>query len=68
MLGFFESMLKLLKFQEIETDNFVFRLHYKVTITGDMAVSLSYIFLGHVSCSGSLLPDVDLHSILWKSY
>jgi len=31
MLAFFESMLKLLKFQKIETDNFVFRLHYKFT-------------------------------------
>merc|ERR1711874_414596 len=31
MLGFFESLFKLLKFEKIQTDNFVFRLHYKFT-------------------------------------
>ena len=30
MLGFFESLFKLLKFEKITTDNVVFRMHYKV--------------------------------------
>ena len=30
MLGFFESLIKLLKFEKIRTDNVVFRMHYKV--------------------------------------
>ena len=31
MLGFFESLFKLLKFEKITTDNVVFRMHYKLT-------------------------------------
>ena len=30
MQSFFEPLLKLLKLEKIETDNYVFRLHYKV--------------------------------------
>ena len=30
MLNFFEPLLKVLKLEKIETDNYVFRLHYKV--------------------------------------
>ena len=31
MLGFFESLFKLLKFEKMMTDNVVFRMHYKVS-------------------------------------
>ena len=31
MQSFFEPLLKLLKLEKIETDNYVFRLHYKVS-------------------------------------
>ena len=30
MQTFFEPLMKLLKLEKIETDNLVFRLHYKV--------------------------------------
>ena len=32
MLIFFEPLMKLLRLEKIETDNLVFRLHYKVTV------------------------------------
>jgi len=31
MLGFFDPLMKFLKLEKIETDNLIFRLHYKVT-------------------------------------
>ena len=50
MLAFFESMLKLLKFQKIETDNFVFRLHYKVSQFSDINKTTTYISSSHFLC------------------
>merc|ERR1719369_1237473 len=32
MLGFFEPLKKLTNFEKIAIDNYVFRLHYKVTV------------------------------------
>ena len=59
MQNLFEPLLKLLKPEKIDTDNLVFRFHYKVICIKE-SKNLNPIFLiGHTSSLHSLLGYAD---------
>ena len=64
MQSFFEPLLKLLKLEKIETDNYVFRLHYKVCRM-TMIPFLNSYFLAHVPVVHSVLRDAYGYAVFW---
>jgi len=62
-------MLKLLKFQKIETDNFVFRLHYKVTfpvlVLFSLMLTSTQYFGNPIDCTTSGVDKSIVSTYCW---
>ena len=66
---FFEPLMKFLKLEKIETDNFVFRLHYKVTLPMFILFSAMLIakqFFGDpIDCFVQGIPTGIVNTYCW---
>jgi len=69
MQSFFEPLLKLLKLEKIETDNYVFRLHYKLTfplfILFSAMLTATQYFGNPIDCMVQGVPNSIVNTYCW---